>query len=281
MKSSLAISRPVKAVLYTVIILCVVVTSYPVFWVVMSSLKTAQETASTPPYALPGAFYLGNYITALTQSNLPAYYFNSIIVAAFTLLGIVCLGAPAAFAISKLRFRQADKLMNFFLLGIMIPLFVCLIPMFQIYNALGLRNTHFSLILPQVGFCLPMCIYLYVSFMRFVPNSLMEAAMIDGASNFRIFVSIIFPMAKNSTITIVIFNFVNIWNEFTFANTFMTKNTMKTLPVGLNDFVGEMGRRDWGATFAAITLAILPTLIVYFFLNKSVMEGMAAGAIKD
>ena len=104
--------------------------------------------------------------------------------------------------------------------------------------------------------------------------------MIDGASNLTIFTKLIFPMAKNSTITIVIFNFVNVWNEFTFANTFMTKSDMKTLPIGLNDFVGEMGSRDWGATFAAIVIAVLPTLIVYFFLNKSVMEGMAAGALK-
>ena len=281
MSDSLSISKPLKAVLYVVIITLVVLTSYPVFWVIASSLKTATDTAMNPPYSLPTSLYFGNYASALLNSNLLRYFLNSTIVAVFSLLGIVMLGAPAAYAISKIRFKQSEALMSFFLLGIMIPLFVCLIPMFQIYNVLGLRNTYLSLILPQVGFALPMCIYLYVAFMKFVPNSLIEAAMIDGATNFHTFRSIIFPMAKNSTITIIIFNFVNIWNEFTFANTFMTKNIMKTLPVGLNDFAGEWGRRDWGATFAAITLAILPTLIIYFFLNKNVMDGMAAGAIKD
>lgn len=93
--------------------------------------------------------------------------------------------------------------------------------------------------------------------------------------------TIIFPMARNSTVTILIYNFVNIWNEFTYANTFMTDSRMKTLPVGLNDFVGEMGKRDWGGTFAAITIAILPTMIIYFILNKQVMAGMAAGAVKS
>jgi raffinose/stachyose/melibiose transport system permease protein len=117
--------------------------------------------------------------------------------------------------------------------------------------------------------------------MRFIPNSLIEAAIIDGAGNFQIFMRIMFPMAKNSTITVIIFNFVNIWNEFTFANTFMTSTIMKTLPVGLNDFVGFMGRRDWGGTFAAIVLAVMPTIIVYFILNKHIMAGMAAGAIKE
>ena len=163
----------------------------------------------------------------------------------------------------------------------MIPSFASLIPMFRIYNTLGLRNTYLSLILPQIGFSLPICIYLYTGFLNFVSDSLIEAAVIDGASSRKVFFSIIVPMVRNTTITIVTFNFVNIWNEFTFANTIMTKGIMKTLPIGLNDFVGEMGVKDWGSTFAAITLAILPTLIVYFILNKNVMEGMAAGAVKS
>lgn len=280
MKDALSISRPLKIAFYIVIFVILILTCYPIFWVVCSSLKTATEVANNPPYSLPTSFYTGNYVNAITQSHLPNYFMNSTLVAFFTLLFIIVLGAPAAFAISKIRFKQADKVMTYFLMGIMIPAFVCLIPMFQMYNKLGLRNTYLSLILPQVGFSLPMCIYLYVGFMKYVPNSLVEAAVIDGATSTQVFLQVIFPMAKNSTMTILVFNFVGIWNEYTYANTFMTKGIMKTLPIGLNDFVGQMGSRDWGATFAAIVIAVLPTLIVYFFLNKSVMEGMAAGAVK-
>lgn len=280
MKDSLSISRPLKITFYVLICIVLVITCYPIFWVVCSSLKTPDELATAAPYTLPGSFYTGHYVNAFLKSNLVRYFLNSTIVAVCTLILIILLGAPAAFAISKLRFRQSERVMSYFLLGIMIPIFVCLIPMFQFYGKLGLRNTYLALILPQVGFSLPMCIYLYVGFMKFVPNSLCEAAMIDGASSFQVFSQIIFPMAKNSTMTILIFNFVNIWNEFTFANTFMSKSDMKTLPNGLNDFVGQMGTRDWGATFAAIVIAVMPTLIIYFFLNKSVMEGMAAGAVK-
>jgi len=254
---------------------------YPIFWVLMSSFKTPNEIIMNAPYSFPTSLYTGNYIRALTQSRLPNYFLNSTITALGTLLGIIALGAPAGYAISKIPFKHNESLLSFFLLGIMIPSFACLIPMFQIYNVLRLRNTYLSLILPQVGFGLPICIYLYAGFMRFIPNSLCEAAIIDGATNFQIFTRIVFPMAKNSTLTIVIFNFVGIWNEFTYANTFMTKNIMKTLPNGLNDFIGEMGRREWGPTFAAIIIAIAPTLIVYFFLNKYVMEGVSAGAIKE
>lgn len=233
------------------------------------------------PYALPGSLYLGNYIKAFTQSNLVHYFMNSVAVALCTLLGIVVLSAPAAYAISKIQFKQNEKVLTFFLLGMMIPTFSCLIPMFQIYNMLGLRNTYAAVVLPQIGFSLPMCIFLYVGFMKYIPNELLEAAAIDGAGSFGIFRKVVFPMAKNSTVTVLIYNFVSIWNEFTYANTFMTKDEMKTLPIGLNAFVGEMGRRDWGATFAAIVIAIFPTILVYFFLNKQVMEGMSAGAVKN
>ena len=280
MRDSLSISRPMRMGFYAVILMVVIVTCYPVFWVLMQSFKTSMELANNAPYTMPGSVYFGNYIKAFTASKLVRYFMNSTIIAVCSLLLIVAVGSPAAFAISKIRFKMAESMMSFFLLGMMIPLFICLIPMFQIYNQLNLRNTYISLILPQVGFSLPMCIYLYVTFMKYVPNSLVEAAMIDGASSWQVFIKVIFPMAKNSTITILIFNFVNVWNEFTYANTFLTKADMKTLPVGLNDFVGEMGSRDWGATFAAIIVAVLPTLLIYFFLNKSVMEGMAAGAVK-
>lgn len=275
------VGKRARIAFYVLIILFVIISSYPIFWVVMSSFKDTKDLANLAPYQLPSRLYLGNYITAFAGGRLARYFLNSVIVAVFTLLGIVAVGSPAAFAISKLKFRQNELLMKFFLMGMMIPVFTCLIPMFQIYGTLGLRNTYLALILPQIGFSLPMCIFLYVGFMKFIPNELMEAAVMDGASTWKIFRSIIFPMAKNSTVTIVIYNFVNIWNEFTYANTFMTSSRMKTLPVGLNDFVGEMGKRDWGGTFAAITIAILPTMIIYFILNKQVMEGMAAGAVKS
>lgn len=273
--------KPGIAGLYALAIFFVVFQIYPIFWVAASSFKTSDELSNGASYALPKSVYLGNYIDAFTKSDLPRYFWNSTVVAIGTLVLLVLLGCPAAFAISKLKFKQSNQVLNFFLFGMMIPAFVCLIPMFRMYNAIGLRNTYLSLIIPQVGFGLPLCIYLYTGFLNYVPNAILEAAVIDGASAFQIFRKIIIPMAKNSTVTIIIYNFVNVWNEFTYANTFMTKGVMKTLPIGLNDFIGEMGVRNWGATFAAIVIAILPTTIIYFILNKQVMAGMAAGAVKN
>lgn len=270
-----------RGLFYLLIIIIVAVQVYPVFWVICSSLKTPEEMIYTAQYSLPRGFYMGNYISAMTISNIPGYFLNSTVVAVLTLLGIVILGCPVAFVISKVKVGYGNGLMMFFLFGMMIPIFSCLVPMFQIYNKLGLRNTYWALILPQVGFGLPMCIYLYTGFFKFMPDSLLEAAVIDGAGMGTVFRKIVMPMAKNTTMTVLTYNFVFVWNEFTYANTFISSSSMKTLPIGLNDFVGQFGRVDWGSTFAAIVISVLPTLAVYFILNKNIIEGMAAGAVKS
>lgn len=274
-------NKILRVIFYFIVAVIIMIQIYPIFWVICSSLKTPDEMTYTAQYALPSSFYLGNFISALTISAIPRYFLNSTIVAVLTLLGIVILGCPVAFVISKVRIKHADALMGFFLFGMMIPIFACLIPMFQIYNALGLRNTYWALVLPQVGFGLPMCIYLYTGFFKFLPDSLLEAAVIDGAGMGTVFWKIVVPMAKNTTMTVLTYNFVFVWNEFTYANTFISSSEMKTLPIGLNDFVGQFGRVDWGSTFAAIVISILPTLVVYFILNKNIIEGMAAGAVKS
>ncbi|MET1051617.1 MAG: carbohydrate ABC transporter permease [Mycetocola sp.] len=276
-------SRPrirAKGLVYAVVGVFLAVQVYPVLWVITSSLKTPEELAANPPYAMPGGIYLGNYVSAFEQADLGRYLFNSTFVAAITIGLTVLAGAPAAFAIQKLRFRGSRALLGYFLMGLMIPVFVALLPMFQIFNEMGMRNTYWALILPQVGFNLPMCIYLYVGFMKYIPDSLLEAAMLDGAGAFRTFVQVVFPLSLNTTITIITFNFIFVWNEFVFANTFLNDPQMKTLPVGLNDYVGLFGKTDFGATYAAIVVAIVPTLLLYFFLNKRVIEGMAAGAVR-
>ncbi|MCI6006564.1 MAG: carbohydrate ABC transporter permease [Blautia sp.] len=274
-------NKVIRILFYAVILVFILVQIYPIFWVICSSLKTADEMIYTPQYSLPSGIYLGNYISALTISAIPRYFLNSTVVAILTLLGIVILGCPVAFVISKVRIKYANALMGFFLFGMMIPIFSCLVPMFQIYNALKLRNTYWALVIPQVGFGLPMCIYLYTGFFKFLPDSLLEAAVIDGAGMGTVFARIVVPMAKNTTMTVLTYNFVFVWNEFTYANTFISSSDMKTLPIGLNDFVGQFGRVDWGSTFAAIVISILPTLVVYFILNKNIIEGMAAGAVKS
>jgi raffinose/stachyose/melibiose transport system permease protein len=269
-----------KAPTYLILLIVLVIQAYPIFWIFMSSIKPAEEHIYRPPYALPEVFTLDNY-RHLIDTPLVNYFKNSMVVAALTLLGIMVLASLASYPLSKMEFRCRKLIRNFFMMGFMIPLFVSLIPMFSIYNALGLKNTYWSLIIPQLGFSTPMAIYLYMGFLDKMPDSLLEAAYIDGATSFQIFFRIVIPLLRNVMASVTIFNFVFVWNEFTFANTFISSSAMKTIPIGLNDFVNNYGLRDWGLTFAAVSATIIPTLIVYFILNKQVISGLTAGAIKS
>lgn len=269
-----------RLLVYILLLAVAAIQLYPIVWIFLSSIKPAQEHIMNPPYALPEMPTLINYRNLL-DSMIPVYFRNSVIVAAVTLFFIVTLGALAAYPLSKMRFKGRILIRNFFMLGIMIPIFVSLVPMFSIYNALGLKNTYWSLIIPQVGFAIPMAMYLYIGFLDQIPDALMEAAYIDGADSFGIFFKIILPLLKNAVATIAIFEFVFVWNEFTFANTFISTNAMKTVPVGLNDFINNFGLRDWGLTFAAVSVTVMPTLVIFFILNKQVMAGMTAGAVKS
>lgn len=160
------------------------------------------------------------------------------------------------------------------------PSFAVLLPLFEVFNKIGITDTYLALIIPQLAFNLPMCVYLYAGFMKEIPDSLLEAARIDGAGTWQIFSKIVMPLSRNTTVTVATYNFVFIWNEFVFANTFMVRSDMKTLLIGLNDFVGMYGQTDLGATYSAIVVSMIPTLILYFFLNRQVISGMVAGAVR-
>ena len=257
-----------KAATYFVLSIVLVILSYPIFWIFMTSFKTPEEIRSKSTFALPEALNIENYIRAVETSNLGLYLKNSLIVLVVTILCLVLFSATAAFAIEKMQFRINRAVMSFFLIGITIPIHVTLIPLFQIYRATGLLNTYLALIVPQIGFNLPISIYLFVSFYKFIPNAIMEAAAIDGASIWKIFFTIILPMSKNSVITVVTMNTIFVWNEFVFANTFISRSELKTIPIGLFDYIGAKGMVDWGATFSAISIFLIPVLIVYFLLNK-------------
>ncbi|MFT4105340.1 MAG: carbohydrate ABC transporter permease [Lacrimispora sp.] len=268
-----------NVLLWLVLAMAMVIMLYPLFWIFLTSIKTPDDQINLPAYAFPMKVTFDNY-KAIFDSMIPVYFKNSIIVTVISLIGIVTMGSLASYPLSKMEFKGRTFVRNYIMMGLMIPIFVALIPLFRIYNELGLINTHWAVILPQFGFALPISMYLFIAFMDQIPNSLIEAAYMDGGGSFRIYLSIILPLSKNTIVTVAIFQFIGIWNEFTFANTFLSTSEMKTIPIGLNDFVNSYGMRDWGLTFAAVAATVLPTLIIFFFLNRQVMSGMTAGAEK-
>jgi raffinose/stachyose/melibiose transport system permease protein len=206
---------------------------------------------------------------------------NSTIVTAFSLFFILFLSSMVSFAISKMRFTFKNHLYKYFMLGLTIPTFITIIPLYLIYAKLHLIDTYPGLILPQIAFALPFSVLLFVNFYKFISDEIIEAAYIDGCSIYRVYFGIIFPLSKNTILTVLSMGFINVWNDYLFSLIFINSTGMKTAPVGLQDFIGQHGATDWGATFASICITTLPTLIIYFTLNKRVSTGMTLGAVKE
>lgn len=242
-------------------------------------MKPSVELASAP-FALPKLVTFENFVKVLSDGKIGTYMWNSLKVTGISLLLIVVLSATAGYALSKFKVKGTKKIYSFFTFGIMVPVQITLIPLFIFYSDMGILNTSFSLILPQVGFALPLSVMMFVNFYDFVPNELIEASIVDGCSPYRTFLQIVFPLARNTVITIASMYSILIWNDFIFANTFISDTEAKTVALGLKDYVGAFGNVDWGSTFAAIAISILPPLVIYFALNKWVTAGMTMGATK-
>ena len=269
----------VKIVFAVFIILFLIIQIYPVIWLFIASVKPSVELASAP-FALPKLVTFENFVKVLSDGKIGTYMWNSLKVTGISLLLIVVLSATAGYALSKFKVKGTKKIYSFFTFGIMVPVQITLIPLFIFYSDMGILNTSFSLILPQVGFALPLSVMMFVNFYDFVPNELIEASIVDGCSPYRTFLQIVFPLARNTVITIASMYSILIWNDFIFANTFISDTEAKTVALGLKDYVGAFGNVAWGSTFAAIAISILPPLVIYFALNKWVTAGMTMGATK-
>ena len=260
---------------------CIVLTLmvYPLIYTVLNSLKSFEDFSSHPQYSLPKALYFENY-TKVFENNFVRYFGNSVLIAVLVVIFTVVFAAMAAVAISKLRFRGQKKMEIFFLLGLMIPYQVALLPLFLTYSKMGILNTYFCLVLPQVAFGLPFSIQLFLAFFSQYDNEVLEAAVMDGCSIERAFISVVLPMCRNIIVTVATLRAIFSWNEYIFSYTFVNTKKMMTVVLGLSSFVGEEGRVDWGPTFAAITVTVIPTLFVYAFLGKHMQAGLNEGAVK-
>lgn len=269
-----------RMLLRATIVLIVVVQVYPMAWLFLTSFRTASDFASGNPFALPSEFTLENYSRAFATGNLWLNILNSLIVTLGSSVLIVIAGMMAAYALQVLGFRLSGLVRALFLLGIIVPVQIALVPLFIDYSKIGLLDTHMSMIIPLAAFAMPMAVYLFSSFYEYIPREMYEAASLDGAGPFRIFTQITFPLSVNTIITVVLVNSIFIWNDFIFANTFVLSDGLKTIPLGLQNYIGAMGNTDWTATFAAVCVTVTPLLLVFLVLNKAMISGLESGATK-
>ena len=278
MKDNKTGSIIIKACIYIFLTLVAVLYIAPLLWVFMVSFKTNSEIF-TSPFALPESFYIDNFTFAWTAGKLGIATLNSFIVCAVTLIVSMLIGSMAAFAIGRLRFKLAKPCMTFFLLGMMIPVHCVMIPLFTRFAKLGLSNSLTGLIIPYLTFSLPVTIFIMTGFFQSMPNELIESACIDGATIYEIFFKIALPLSKTGLFVTGLMTFVANWNELLLAMVFISDDMKKTLPVSLSKFVGPYNT-NYSQMFAAIIIAIIPTIIVYCIFSNQIVDGLTAGAVK-
>lgn len=250
---------------------------YPLIWMIFYSLKNNDEIFVTNPFGFPAHFRIENYMTAWSRYNVPVYFFNSLFVACITVIGTITLAVMFSYAVARMRWRLKDTARIYVLLGMFIPVQVIMIPLAILVRDFHLANTYFALIIPYIAFNLAFSTAVFYGFFRTVPFELEESGCVDGASIYRTFFSIILPTIKPAIATMVIFVFLSSWNEFPMALILITKESLKTLPLGLLFFQGEF-TTDWGAMGAAMTIASLPTVLIYLFFSEQVEQALTVGS---
>lgn len=262
------------------IIFLVLLETYPLVWLVLSSLKTPYEFTTRPIYALPEGLWWENYLKAWTEGKVGIYLRNSVIVTFPSLLFILFLGTMAAFGIEVMRWKFRNMVLLLFLAGIMIPIQMVLLPLFVFYHRINLLDTRWALIITYVAYGLPLTVFFMTSYFQALPREVLEAAFVDGATIIQIFFQIAVPMAANAIFTLAMVQFFFIWNDLILSLTFVSQTELRTIQTGLLNFVGRFGQIEWGPTFAAISLTVIPTFLLYIFLSRLIMEGLTAGALK-
>ena len=253
---------------------------FPVFVILVNSFKT-RRAIFAEPLALPSeaSFSMVGYRTVMQQGDFLLYFQNSLIVTVGALAFILLFGAMAAFALSEYRFR-GNTLMGLYLaLGIMIPIRIGTVAILDLMVQAGLVNTLLALILVYTAQGLPLAVFILSEFMRQVSNDLKDAGRIDGMSEYAIFFRLVLPLVRPAMATVAVFNMIPIWNDLWFPLILAPGEATKTLTLGSQVFIGQFVT-DWNAVLSALSLAILPALVLYVLFSRQLIRGITAGAVK-
>jgi raffinose/stachyose/melibiose transport system permease protein len=261
-----------------VLVLNSLVMLYPIVIMAFFAFKSSAEIYSTP-FSLPQSFNLANLRQVWIGTNFPQYLVNSILTTTASVAVILVFGVMAAYALARYRFRGNEALVMFFLSGLVLPLKLAVIPLFIQLKSLGLIDTRLGLVAIYAAMGLPSAIFIMTGFLRSLPGELEQSARVDGASEARIMLSIMLPLARPAMVIAAIHNAVPIWNDFFFPLVFIQNDDRKTLPQGLTVFMGEYNT-EWGVLFAGLVLAALPITLLYIVLSRQFIAGLTSGALK-
>lgn len=267
-----------RVLLYAVLFGFTIMTLYPILWLVMSSCKTTQEFQLNR-LGFPAGIHLDNYVQAWRIGGFDTLFLNSVFYTGISTIAVVVFSLAAGFAFAKLKSRATPVLHGSFIVGILLTLQSIMIPLFLMSIATGLCDTRLGVLIPYIGIGLPIGVYLCTEYIKSIPDEVIESARIDGAGYLRIFATMIAPMSSPVAATLAILNVTGIWNEFMLINILVSKNSMKSMPVGIMKFSSALSS-DYGKQFAALVIGMLPMLLFYILFRKQITKGVSAGAIK-
>jgi N,N'-diacetylchitobiose transport system permease protein len=254
--------------------------AFPVYWMVNTAFKPRPEVMTATPHFVPDHPTLDNFIDAVGQPQFLSNLRNSVIVVALTVAASIVLGIFAAAALSRFRFRGRRTIMVVILAVQMLPGAALLIPMFVMFNSLELLGTYAALVLAYVATVLPFSIWVMRGFFVAIPAEIEEAAYIDGASTWGVLTRVLFPLVAPGVISTSIFAFIAAWNDYLFAYTFMQDQSRYTLPVWLASFTNPHTGTDFGGQMAASVLFSIPVVVFFLIIQRNLVAGMSAGAVK-
>ncbi len=270
----------VRILLRVLLFVAVILVILPLVWTFISSLKDNNEI-SQYPLALPAVLQWNNFARAWTNADIGANFMNSIFVTALSMALSLLMVVPASYALGRYSGKELNPIRALLMAGMFIQKNYLVVPLFMLLLNFGMLNSRIAMCVVYACTTLPFYIFLMSGFMEGVDNAYVEAANIDGAGHFRTMVSVVFPMCKPGVATMLMFSFMEYWNEYILALQFLRDDSKKTLPVGLKNLMEQAKyATDWGALFAAMVIVMIPTMIFYLLVQKKLTSGLSLGGLK-
>ena len=271
-------SKVQRGGIFAILCLWVSVNLFPLMIMFLSGFKSANEIF-TNPFGLPEKWNLTSYIAAWKDSNFGDYFLNSLIVTGISILLIIIISSMGAYVLARYEFPGRRLVFLYILAGLALPIRLAVIPLFVMIRSLNLQDTLIALFLIYTAGGLSFSTFLLTNFFRSIPLELEESARIDGAGYFRLYWAINLPLIRPALATIAVFNFNRIWNDFFFALIFISSESKKTIPLGIQNFFGEYTVR-WDMLFAGLNIAVIPVIIFFIILSRQFIGGLVEGAVK-
>ncbi len=253
--------------------------AFPFFWMVSTSLKPPPEVFATPPAFIPEEPTLENFTRLFTTTHFLTYFWNSIVVCGWAVLLTMIASAFGAYSLTRFRYPGREKFAGLILCTYMFAPIMVVIPFFILAKKIGIENTHLALVLSFTSFCLPFTLWMMRAFFMTIPLELEEAALVDGCGRVRAVMFVVLPLALPGIIATSIFTFILAWNDYIFTRILIASDELKTLPVGVQDLFNS-SIIDWGLIMAAGMMITIPALIFFVAVQRYLIRGWGAGAVK-